>query len=177
MELHRIGVKFFAADLASVPLQNFIPVFHGWIQRQSLAAHLLIDIHDYSHLPNGPGILLVAHEGNFSIDMSDGRPGLLYYRKTPTAFAATEHVAAILKSALQACRLLEKDARLHFNLNDFVFIANDRLNAPNAEQTFQELQPALSTALDRVFEGAKFHLARTSLDPKERLTVSCKRKA
>src|SRR5262245_27155878 len=177
MELHRIGVKFFAAELASVPLQNFIPIFHGWIQKQSLAAHLLIDVHDYSHVQDGPGILLVAHEANLSIDTGDGRPGLLYYRKTPTALPPTEHVAVILKSALQACRLAEKDARVHFNLDEFVLIANDRLNAPNSEQTLQELQPAIAGALERVFEGAKFHLTRTSQDPKERLTVSCKRRS
>ena len=54
-------------------------------------------------------------------------------------------------------------------------IANDRLNAPNNDQTFAELQPPLSAALKQVFEGAEFHLARTSMDTRERFTVSCRR--
>src|SRR5205809_5709547 len=33
MELHRLGVKFFAADPASIRLEDFIGIFHSWIQR------------------------------------------------------------------------------------------------------------------------------------------------
>ena len=175
MEVHRIGIKLFAADPASVRLEDFIPIFHRWIQKQNLPGHLLIDVHDYSHMHEGPGILLVAHEGNFSIDMSDGRPGLMYYRKTPTALSPVEHVTTIVRSALQACRLLEQDARMRVNMDEFIVIANDRLGAPNDDQTFAELQPALSAALRQIFDGLEFHLARTNVDPKERLTITCKR--
>src|SRR5262245_66172288 len=100
MEVHKLGVKFFAADPTSVRLDAFIPIFHGWIQRQNLAGHLLIDVHDYSHIHDGPGILLVAHEGNVSIDMSDGRPGRMYYRNTPTAPSPSEHVTTITRSRI-----------------------------------------------------------------------------
>jgi hypothetical protein len=177
MEVHRLGVKFFAADPTSVRLGAFIPIFHGWIQKQNLTGHLLIDVHDYSHTHHGPGILLVAHEGNFSIDMSDGRPGLMYYRKTPTALSPVEHLTTVFRSALQASRFLERDARMRFNMDEFIVIANDRLNAPNNDQTFAELQPTLSAALKQVFEGAEFHFARASIDAKERFTVSCRRVA
>jgi len=175
MEVHRLGVKFFAADPSSVRLDAFIPIFHSWIQKQNLAGHLLIDVHDYSHTHQGPGILLVAHEGNFSIDMSDGRPGLMYYRKTPTALAPVEHLTAIFRSALQALRFLERDARVRFNLDEFIVTANDRLNASNNEQTFADLEPVLSAALKQVFEGTEFHFTRSSIDAKERFTILCKR--
>jgi len=175
MELHRIGVKFFASDPLSVDLEKLIPVFHGWIQKQSVAGHLLIDVHDYSHIHHGPGILLVAHEGNFSLDMTDGQPGLMYYRKIPTALSPAEHLAAILRIGLEACRLLENDSALRFDTNGFVVIANDRLNAPNDEDTFSGLQAPLSAALKATFNGAKFDLVRASDDPKERLAVKCSR--
>ncbi len=175
METHRLGVKFFAADPASIQLEAFIPIFHSWIQKQNLGGHLLIDVHDYSHVHQGPGILLVAHEGNFSIDLSDGRPGVMYYRKTPTVLSPVEHLTIIFRSALQACRLLEKDARMRFNFDEFLVIANDRLNAPNVEQTFTTVQPALSAALKQVFDSSRFQLTRSSLDPKERFTVTCRR--
>ena len=175
MEVHRIGIKFFAVDPSSVQLETIIPIFHGWIQKQNLTGHLLIDIHDYSHMHHGPGILLVAHEGNFSLDAGDGRPGLTYYRKIPTALSPIEHLRAILRSTLQACRLMEKDARIRFNLNELSVFANDRLNAPNDDPTFTELQKVLAPALKLAFEGAEFRMARTSLDPKERLTVTCTR--
>ena len=170
MEVHRLGVKFFAADPASIRLEDFIPVFHGWIQEQNLDGHLLIDIHDYSHMHQGPGILLVAHEGNFSIDMSDGRPGLLYYRKTITNLSPVEHLAGIFKSALQACRLIEKDAGVRFNMDEVLVVANDRLNAPNDEKALAELQPDLASALKQTL-GKDFKLTRSSSDPKERLAI------
>jgi hypothetical protein len=166
MDFHRLGVKFFATDPAAIHLDDFIPIFHGWIQKQSLDNHLLIDVHDYSHMHQGPGILLVAYEGNFSIDMSDGRPGLLYYRKTPTTLPPAEHVTTILRSALQAVRLLEK-----FSTNEFVIIANDRLEAPNNDKTFNELQPILTAALKQVFDRSTFTLTRVSKDPKERFAI------
>jgi hypothetical protein len=175
MEVHRLGVKFFAADPASVHLENLIPVFHGWIQRQSVTGHLLIDVHDYRHLHHGPGILLVAHEGNFSLDASDGRPGLIYYRKTPTSLSQADHLVTILRSALQAARLLEKDAKVNLAIDQFAVFANDRLSTSNDDAGFAELKPALSAALGQVFEGADFKLTRTSQDPKDRLTITCTR--
>ena len=174
MEVHRLGVKFFAADPTSIRLEDFIPVFHSWIQKQNLDGHLLIDIHDYSHMHQGPGILLVAHEGNFSIDVSGGRPGLLYFRKTPTALPHEDHLAAIVKPALQACRLLEKDAQVGFNMDELLIIANDRLGAPNDDATLAELTPVLTAVLKQTLER-DFKLTRVSIDPKERLTVLAKK--
>jgi hypothetical protein len=173
MDVHRLGVKFFAADPASVRLPDFIQIFHGWIQKQIVENHLLIDVHNYSHIHQGPGILLVAHEGNFSMDMTDGRPGLLYYRKTPATGTPADHLTTILKSALQGCRLLEE--RVRFRTDDFVILANDRLNTPNDEETFSQLKPILSAALERTFGSAKFTVTRISEDPKERLTVRVER--
>ncbi len=172
MELHRLGVKFFAADPASVRIEEFIPLFHGWIQKQAVPGHLLIDVHDYSHIHQGPGIVLVAHEGNFSLDLSDGRPGLHYYRKTPTSLSPVAHIATILQTAIGACRLLEKDARMQFKTHQFLVIANDRLEAPNDESAFAGLQPILTAALREVLDHSDFKLTRVSLDPKERLTIS-----
>jgi hypothetical protein len=175
MELHRLGIKFFAGDPASIRLEDFIPVFHGWIQRQAIAGHLLIDVHDYSHIQGGPGILLVAHEGNFSLDMSGGRPGLFYYRKTRTALPPVEHTSTIVKSALEACRLLEKDAKTRFKMDEILVIANDRLVSPNDDAAFAELKPLVAAALEEAFPGATFHFTRISSDPKDRLTIICRR--
>jgi hypothetical protein len=191
MEFHRLGIKVFAADPSSIldggalpglhplgssiRLENLIPVFHGWIQKQNLDGHLLIDVHDYSHIHHGPGILLVAHEGNFSLDMGGGRPGLMYYRKTPTNLPAVEHLATSFRSALQACRLLEKDAGIRFDMNDVLVIANDRLNTANDEQTLSDLRPVIAAALKQTFEGPEFQIARASADAKERFAVTCRR--
>jgi hypothetical protein len=104
--------------------------------------------------------------------MSEGRPGLYYYRKTPTALSPVSHMAAVFNAGLDACRLLEKDTRLKFKMDEFVVIANDRLEAPNTEEIFGELRPLLADALQEVFGGVNFKLSHGTRDPKERLTVS-----
>ena len=168
MELYKLGIKFFASGMR-IDLAEFIPVFHEWIQKQIIDGHLLIDVHNYSHIHEGPGILLVAHEGNFSMDFTEGRMGFVYYRKQP--FSA---LADIVRPALKGCRLLEEDprmrGRLKFTTDEVLFFANDRLAAPNSAEAFSQLQPRLSAALKDTL-GKTFALSQVSGDSKERLTI------
>ena len=168
MEAYRLGIKFFAST-GRIDLTEFIPVFHEWIQKQIIEGHLLIDVHNYSHIHDGPGILLVAHEGNFTIDFTDGRIGFVYYRKQPF-----NTVADIVKPAVKGCRLLEEDprmrGRLKFSTDEVVVFANDRLIAPNSSETFSQLQPQLFAVLKETL-GKPFALSQISDDPKERLTI------
>jgi len=170
MKLQRIGIKFFAENPAPVPVREFIPVFHSWIQKQVIEKHLLIDIHNYSHIHNGPGILLVAQEGNFSIDSADGRMGLLYYRKK-----SGDDLGSVFKTALEGCKLLEADpafaGRLRFRTDEMLIVANDRLLAPNNDQSFEELKPSVTAALKFLLPAGTFTLARSSVNPKERLAI------
>jgi hypothetical protein len=170
MELHRFGIKLFASEPADLRVKDFVPVFHSWIQRQAVAGHLLVDVHDYSHIQNGPGILLVAHEGNFCTDMAEGKLGLAYFRKQPAGTTVEGHLDAALKAARQAASLLEKEptfkGQLRFLKDELLVIANDRLLAPNDAATFAALQSPLM----KVF-GAGARLLHASTNPKDRLTV------
>jgi len=166
MDLYKIGVKLFVTNPQAVNLRDFIPVFHGWIQQQKVAGHQLIDVHDYSHVHNGPGILLVAHEGNFSMDQEGGRLGLLYYRKRPLDGGFEANLKSVLQTALEACKLLESEPKLDgikFDTKEILVIANDRLLAPNdaaARSTFETL---IASTL------GKAALAPQAVDSRERL--------
>ena len=81
MKLQKFGIKLYLKTNGSFASRDFIPVFHKWIQDKSLPGHLLIDVADYSHIPDGPGIMLIAHEGYVSLDQENQKPGLLYMRK------------------------------------------------------------------------------------------------
>ena len=170
MELYKLGIKFFAAHGHRVDLSELIPIFHEWIQKQVINDHLLIDVHNYSHIHEGPGILLVAHQGNFSVDLAGDRMGFVYYRKQPV-----RSIADILKPAVQGCHILSGDPRMHNRLNfstdEVVIFSNDRLLAPNNEEVFSQLQLQFSAALKEVV-GKSFKLCRINDDPKERLTIS-----
>ena len=119
----KYGVKLFFTD-SSKPLKDFIPIFHGWIQQQALPGHLLIDVHDYSHVHHGPGILLVAHEANLSIDEAEGRRGLVYIRKQPAT------LREIVAAAQEAANLLAEP----FDAGKFEVFVNDRLVTPTAAE-------------------------------------------
>src|SRR5690606_13498875 len=76
----RFSVKYFVSNPEHVELSKFVPIFQRWIQRD-LVEGLLIDVAAYEHVHEGPGILLIGDEGDYSLDIRDGRPGLMYTRK------------------------------------------------------------------------------------------------
>jgi len=66
VDLHKFGIKLFAADAKGFDILKLIPMYHRWIQQKALQ-DLLIDVADYSHVPAGPGVMLIAHEGNYAL--------------------------------------------------------------------------------------------------------------
>lgn len=177
MELQRISIKFFAEDSTLVDIREFIPVFHSWIQKKTIADHLLIDVADYSRVFHGPGVVLVAHEANYSMDQTDNRLGLLYQRKQPIGGSLEQRLQSLIRATLQACRHLEDDPRfkgkLKFKENEFLLISNDRLLAPNTDESFETIGKALADVIPGLYGSAEYTLTRNS-DPKERLTISVK---
>lgn len=176
MDLHRVGIKFLAEEGSTVELIEFIPVFHRWIQNGSLDL-LLIDAADYSHVQAGPGIVLVAHEGNFSVDETGYRRGLVYYSKHELAGDMTKKLKTVSKHALSACRLLEEDkdidGRIKFPGNEIQIFANDRLQAPNTDETWTALESSVKEFLGKLYDGSEYSIEKEP-DPKERFQITVK---
>ncbi|PJF23396.1 MAG: hypothetical protein CUN56_01160 [Phototrophicales bacterium] len=148
----RLSVKFFAKNPEVVSTEAFIPVFQNWIQRRSVPG-LLIDVADYSHVPQGPGILIIAHEGDYAYDFRDGRPGMVYISKRPAVQTLNELLEHAFTSVLAAVNLVEKDNRLNgltFDLSHAEISFVDRLNTPNTAETFLALQSQIDLPLTRV---------------------------
>ena len=130
--MYKIGVKrmfgVFNADL-----ELFIPIFHEWIQQNKISDHIMIDVADYKHISDGPGIMLIAHEGNFSIDLENGKAGLLYTRKQALSQDIVNNIKTITSIADRACKLLENSdvlkGKISFN-NQYKIISNDRYYFP-----------------------------------------------
>ncbi len=162
-DLQRIALKVFLTHDSTLDPRDVIPVFHRWIQTQAVDG-LLIDVADYTHLPTGPSVLLVAHEGQYALDRTDGRLGFQYTRTRPLEGPLAERLGGLGRTLVQAARLLETDATLpgpvRFAGNDIACVANDRLLAPNTTETLTAFRPALEAFLHTVSGEADWSLTR-----------------
>jgi hypothetical protein len=154
MEAQKLAIKLFARqgqDPAAFSGEAIVPVFHSWIQSHALSDHLLIDVADYAHVPDGPGTVLVSHEANLSTDRAHGRPGLLYVRKQPLPGDFGQRLRAVMAVALASAARLEGHpnlkGKLGFRTDEFLFRVHDRLLAPNTQQTFEAVKPEMQLLL------------------------------
>jgi hypothetical protein len=157
VELQHINVKLLVKHPASVDLAAVVPVFHSWIQGQ-IFDELLLDVADYSHVPDGPGVMLIGHEADYSVDNSDGRLGVRYNRKAPLVGTNRDRLVQATRAALRAAQQLEQELNLYFNGRGIEIVVNDRMLAPNTEATRQQAEPELRGFLDQLFVGADYSL-------------------
>lgn len=176
MDLQHVNAKFLVSDPESVDLEPLIPVFHRWIQGQ-VYEELMLDIADYRHVHHGPGIVLIGHQADYSLDNTDGRLGVRYNRKAPFDGRNWDRLKQAACSALRACQRLEAEAvlegKIRFNGQDVEFFINDRLLAPNREEIRRLLDPEFRAFFDALFRGSDYAM---SYDPDARklLRVSVK---
>jgi hypothetical protein len=162
MELQHVNVKLLLRNSEQLDLEPLIPVFHGWIQEQGWD-ELLLDVADYRHVYAGPGVLLIGHEANYSVDNAGNRPGVRYNRKAALEGSNQDRLKQAAVAALKVCQRFESDPRLNskflFGGREIEISINDRLLAPNTPATREALQPELATFLTRLFAGGAYDLA------------------
>jgi hypothetical protein len=174
MQTHQLATKFFLADPDALDPEALIAVFHRWIRERRIGeGKLLIDVADYRHVPDGPGVMIIAHEGHYAVDSADGRPGLQFAAKRDPLGSAAERLRAGLRDALEACRALQDEPELgglRFRTDALQVRALSRRTAPNTDATFEALRPAIEEVLGALYDGAEITLARRD-DPRGPLTV------
>ena len=167
MQLQKFGVKLFLNTNGNYDSKDFIPVFHSWIQKKVVSDHLLIDVADYSHIQDGPGVMLIAHEGNFSLDQEGQQPGIMYMRKTDIHGDFKGRFIHVLSTATQvANKLSDNNINKEVDIirNSFRFIANDRRVAENTienqklyrdevQQALIELHPTCEFTFEDISRG------------------------
>lgn len=162
VEIQHVNVKLMLADAAHVDLEPLIPTFNRWIQEQAFE-ELLLDIGDYRHVPAGPGVVLIGHQANYSVDNADNRLGVRYNRKAVLAGSNQDRLVQATRAALIACRQLEAEpllaGKLRFGGHEIEITINDRLLAPNDPATREALDPDLHLFLEKLFRGSEISVA------------------
>ncbi len=173
MEFQHVNVKLFLKKPEEVDLEAVVPVFHDWIQTQS-SGDLLLDVADYRHVRSGPGVVLVGHEGNYSLDNTGGRLGVRYNRKAELEGSNQDRLVQAMQAALEACRRLESepnlDGKVRFNGREIEVTINDRLLAPNQAETRTATEPELLMLFSTLFGDAEYSLDHPR-DPRNLFSV------
>src|SRR5271154_4836396 len=108
INLQHVNVKLLAQDPEDVDLEPLIPVFHRWI-REHVFDELLLDVADYRHVPAGPGVVLIGHQANYSVDDTDDRLGVRYNRKAEVDGGNQKALRQAMRASLIACQRLEAE--------------------------------------------------------------------
>ncbi|HET6282802.1 MAG TPA: hypothetical protein VFH73_17695 [Polyangia bacterium] len=163
MDAHKLQLKIFAepAAGAELTLEPFIGIFHRWI-KQRLLPELVIDVANYAHVPDGPGVVLIGHGSDYFIDRLDGRLGLLSSRKR-AGLAPADRLTDLARRTFHAAALLEREpsltGKLRFRPGELLFRLNDRLAAANTDAAFAALKPEIE-ALAKLLYAGPFEITR-----------------
>lgn len=172
LELQHINVKLLLDSPEQLDLDPVVNVFHSWIQGQ-VCDELLLDVADYRHVHHGPGIVLIGHEADYSIDNTDGQLGLRYNRKARLEGSNRERLAHVTRATLSAAERLQADTRLNgkcnFNGQDIQIFINDRVIAPNVAEARQAIEPEFRSFLDSLFSEVSYSL---NFEPSARRLLS-----
>jgi hypothetical protein len=175
METQRLALKLFAAAPCEATSTEYTLFFHRTIQEGGLR-ETFIDVTDYSHVPSGPGVMLICHEAHYSMDSGGGRLGLKCATKRGAAGDAAARVRRVLGKTLSACAAMEShealSGKIRFSTDTLLFSIEDRLVAPNTAATFEAIAPVLSHVLSDVW-GAAPSLTRAG-SPKECFQVEAR---
>lgn len=176
MQLQHVNVKLHLRNPDVASLELLIPVFHSWIESQD-DDELLIDVADYTHVPAGPGVVLIGHEANYSVDNTGNRLGVRYNRKAACDGGNQDCLAQSTRAALLACRRLEDEPRLdgkiRFNGQDIEIFINDRLIAPNTAATREACDADFQAFSRKLFRGKEYSISYGP-DPRSLFTAHIK---
>jgi hypothetical protein len=178
MKATRVDIKLFADKGSHVEGEQVLKAFHGFIQQTKIKDELILDVTSYEHVKEGPGIMLIGHEGMYGLDEAKGRLGLLYSQRRANVDSFEAALSYTLQHALTACSLIEQDAtiggKLRFGGDEILIRINDRLNAPVSPETWQAVEPAVRKVLGRVLgEDVSFTVHD---DPRELFSVTARAK-
>jgi hypothetical protein len=163
------------ASQTTLRFEDFIEVFHDWIRCDKITDDVVIDVADYAHVPGGPGVLLIAHEGHYVVDVHEGQWRLAYNRKRgPKDVSLRERLEVPLRRLVHAATLLSKEPRfdggLEFATDDWTLRILNRLHAPNEDSTMHSVEPSIVDLIRTKF-SAEPTLIREP-DPREAFAVA-----
>lgn len=167
--LQRVSVSLPLADQTIDPAAA-IPVFHDWIRRGAVEG-TLIDVARYCHVHQGPGIMLIGHEGDYSLDLSGGRLSLRYTLKRDNEGTNRQIIARAARRVAGARDELAAAPGWSCAGGDVTVTVADRLNAPNTADGVAAFGPVATAVVTEVFGAGKLDTQSIETDPRAPLSL------
>ena len=174
MELQHFVAKIHVEGPLGFDPAKVVDVLHQWVAAQSIPGVLLIDVAELLHVPNGPGVIAVGHEADYSLDHTGGIWGVLHRRKTVFPGTNANRIAQALGGAAQTAVRLEAafPGLLKVSRTTFELIVNDRGLAPNTPATYAAAQPEIEATLRALLGHGDFQLTRHDRESRQRFGVT-----
>jgi len=149
----RFQLKMYLEPSAHLEIETLVPVFHRFI-REQLLKELVIDVVDYSHVPSGPGVVLIGHAADYYVGELDGRLGLVFSRKR-AAPPPDSRLEDGLRHLVNVARLLEQDVtvKLRFRTNDLSLRLTDRLHTGIDDAAFAQAKAEVEQVFGKIYGG------------------------
>ena len=166
MIVDRVQVRLTSTP-GQLDLSVLIPVFHRWIQHGVLSQILPIDVADYRHVEQGPGILLIGHHAHLSVEAASDRTALVFAYKRTAPGPAKTHIASALDSALEAALRLaqEPTVKLELDTSSVEVSVLNRLLAPNTDASYAALADTLKALAADWYAPQTVEISRTTQTP------------
>ena len=132
MELQKVALK--VPVVGDVNVDQVQKSFVNWIRDDRLNG-TLIDVADYSHMHEGPTVILVAHEFILSLDDQDGVKGLKVSHRLPSESPLADRVAEAWATLSKAIQNLKEDMGLSVDTSSIEITALDRLNVSDDSES------------------------------------------
>lgn len=171
----RISIKFFAKNPEVVEIEAFTAILQRWIQDRALDG-LLIDVVDYKHMYEGPGIILIGDLADYGMDSRDGRLGMMLTIKRHDQVTLTNLLQYAFPLILKAAKLMEtEDAAngLVFDFSEAKLEFLDRLNYANSPETLANVEADLRSFANDIFKQ-ELAITQAHRDPRETFAVTIK---
>ena len=176
-DLQKINVKFGIDAPAGTDWDLLLNIFSRWRLEEG---EEILDLADYSHVPEAPSIILVSKRWQLGVDFARGTgesragewAGLFYASRKGLDGDLGARLRSVTTSALEKFQRLaaEKEfppgVKLLCGELDIVF--NDRLLVPNNDETDALVRPAVEDTLVSLYGEGGFEIERED-DPGRRL--------
>jgi hypothetical protein len=152
VDLHRLGLKLFAADPAAVQPERVVLIGHE--------ADCAFDLGAFDLGAFDPG---------------GGRPGLLYTRKRGLSGDLPARLREVFLAALRAAKVLEDEpglaGALRFRSDEVRLVFPDRLRTPNTPQGLAAVREGVAAFLAQLHGTLPVRIEPASADPRECLAL------